>query len=245
MPNGQRTSWRLWSISSWGSESAAAFSPGAHTLSRFCWTGGQCGQCPFSPVKGEESKCCCSPSCCCWTLWSGGQCSVKGEERASAVAHLHLTPATRFVRLEHKTSYNCLAVELWVNKGKVPQLKLGELQDKNCKLKSNSVWRLSHVSLINGWQTGFRRGEARTKNSCHVICFRNGVHHRDHSCPDSVGVHSRHGHHHVLLLRGAAEEGEDRLEIKILPGAADEGEDAQENLFFAAERTELLKQWIS
>ena len=180
------TSWRLWSISSWGSESAAAFSPGAHTLCCCCWTGGQVDS-AYSPQSREK--------------------------RASGVAHLHLAPATRFVRLEHKTSYNCLAVELWVNKGKVPQLKLGELQDKNCKLKSNSVWRLSHVSLINGWQTGFRRGEARTKNSCHVICFRNGVHHRDHSCPDSGGVHSRHGHHHVLLLRGAAEEGEDGLEI--------------------------------
>ena len=45
------------------------------------------------------------------------------------------------------------------------------------------------------------------------VSDRNGVHHRDHSCPDSGGVHSRHGHHHVLLLRGAAEEGEDGLEI--------------------------------
>ena len=45
------------------------------------------------------------------------------------------------------------------------------------------------------------------------VSDRNGVHHRDYSCPDSVGVHSSHGHHHVLLLRGAAEEGEDGLEI--------------------------------
>ena len=80
------------------------------------------------------------------------------------------------------------------------------------------------------------------------VSDRNGVHHRDHSCPDSGGVHSRHSHHHVLLLRGAAEEGEDRLEItleKNLCGAALEGADGQENLVFAAERTKLLKQWIS
>ena len=41
---------------------------------------------------------------------------------------------------------------------------------------------------------------------------RNGVRDRDHSCPDRVGVHRGHGHHHVLLLRGAATQGEDGLD---------------------------------
>ena len=42
-----------------------------------------------------------------------------------------------------------------------------------------------------------------------VFQIEDGIYNRDHPRPDCVGLHSGHRDHHVLLLRGTTEEGED------------------------------------